>query len=234
MSLLIVVLLYRSFNTIILVGVTGVTAVLASVATINLLQQNLTIISLSLPLIAIIIAIADAIHILNYHKSLKNNESAPENKSLLKGYLPCFKTSITTAVGVGSFAFSDILPLHFFSISAFVACLVVYFYTMLTIWLWLTLIPCGFDFNRQSIKKIAGKTEQVLNKVTLHKKPILISFVAITALTLLTLSNIKTETNMLDVFFAKNSQTYQNFDKTDKNFGGIGNVSIILKAKRLF
>ena len=109
---------------------------------IVMLGHFITIINITLFILVLVITVADAIHMLNYWErfTLKNSKQ-PIFDTIRATWLPCFITSITTAVGFGSFATSSIIPLNQYGIQSFFVMIFAYVIVMTFVPFLLKLMP---------------------------------------------------------------------------------------------
>ena len=131
-ALMIMLLLavFRSFiKTFVVILPTLFCLILTQICLI-LLNHPLTIINITLIILILVISIADSIHIINRFQYISNNndQSVVENIKLTiqQTWLPCFITTITTAIGFGSFYLSDIVPLRNYGVESFLVILLSY------------------------------------------------------------------------------------------------------------
>ncbi len=92
-------------------------------------------VSVGLPPLVLCIAVTDVIHLMHcYHRALSTVRTQREalRQMFKEATLPCFLTSLTTAVGFGSLMFNDITPIKGFGMLAalgvsvcFMACIIV-------------------------------------------------------------------------------------------------------------
>ena len=112
---------------------------------IVLMGHYITIINVTLFILVLVITVADAIHMLNYWERYKLAKSPhPIADTIRSTWLPCFITSITTAVGFGSFASSNIIPLHQYGLQSFFVMIFAYIIVMTFVPFLLQLIPPKF------------------------------------------------------------------------------------------
>ena len=217
-----------------LFGTAGI-CVLASLSIIVLFGHDLTIISLTLPVMIVVIALADCLHIMGYWDDLRQSENFTDAGDLLKrvmGYSwrPCLNTSLTTAIGFGSFALSDILPLQQFGRDAAIAVMVSYVIMLLAmtsgLWYVSWQKPTSkLDARNDSI--ISAILQKLLKLVHARSKTITTFSILTLIITGTALGWARTETNLLDVFFKPDSEIYRAFDLIDDELGGSGSVDII-------
>ncbi len=209
--------------------------VLSSISIIVLFGHDLTIISLTLPIMIVVIAVADCLHIMGYWDDLRQSETFDDAGTLLKrvmGYSwrPCLNTSLTTAIGFGSFALSDILPLQQFGRDAAVAIMVSYVIMMLAMTSGLFYVSWQKPTSKRDARNdaiISAILRQLLKLVHARSKTITIFSLLTLIITGTALGWARTETNLLDVFFKPNSEIYQAFNLIDDELGGSGSVDII-------
>ena len=98
---------------------------------IVMLGHFITIINITLFILVLVITVADAIHMLNYwERFVLKKSKQPIFDTIRATWLPCFITSITTAVGFGSFATSSIIPLNQYGIQSFMVMIFAYVIVM--------------------------------------------------------------------------------------------------------
>ena len=197
---------FRNFYKILIVVASATVTVLSTVVIVTLRGHPLTAVSLILPVVIIVIAIADSIHILTRWNILR--QTIPNDRQLLKEtmketWLPCLVTSITTGVGFGAFYFSEIIPLQYFGTDAFVTVFVAYLLIITISWGGI------YVFQKQLHRSDHIQTKNVVTKYLLgvHKwtqrfwKWVLVVSILLTVGFGYMLKDIYTETNFLDVFF---------------------------------
>ena len=232
-------IIFRSFTRVLSVIYIAISTLAAMGCIFVLYDYPISAASSALPIILIVIVIADAIHIFRRWdantKKIANLKDAAK-RTFQETWRPCFHTSLTTAIGFGSFYFSELLPLKQFGQVAFITILLAYAMILSHIWL------CLLLFYKHYINKSAKKGEihtwlngllSSLYKLTSHHASLIvtISFILIT-IGIGSLFFLRTETNLLDTFFKKRSETYQSFDFIDEHLGGTGSVDIIVQSQK--
>ena len=197
-----------------------------------------SVVSLSLPILIIVIAIADSIHIVARWERLKNirNPWARIKQTTRQIWFPCLVTSITTAVGFGVFYFSELIPLSHFGMDAFISILLAYpTMLLLTLGSLYVLNPWLIQDEEKDQKQKELCHESFISHWTqwLQKFPAvtIIIILLITAPVIYQLSKAHTETNFLDAFFPKKSPIYQAFTFIDEELSGSGAIDIILQGE---
>ena len=224
----------------------GVNIITAS-ATFFIIAINghfLTSLSIALIIMVTVVGVSDAFHILEYWEFHNQKE---ENKSKSKlhniyltmkaSYLPCFLTSLTSSLGFSTFVFTNIIPLYNFSIDASISILFSYMLNMLFLFSFLYIMPWNFNKSSSSIKMFnyyhsmnIKILQLIFTLVVKHSKKIIILFYTVTIFLSLSLPFARTESNFLDVFFAKKSNFYQDFIYLDKHFDGSNSFNIIIQG----
>ena len=196
----------------------------------------MTAISISLPILILVVAIADAIHIFKRWDTLSaeiSDHSEGLRRTVQETWMPCLLTSVTTAVGFGSFYFSELIPLRNFGEISLIVILLAYFIIVSHTWFFIY-------FYGERLQKKDGELYPRLGhfleaSYTSFTSPgrhfILAFFLLLIAVSAYSFRFIRTETNFLDVFFKKSSTIYQDFNYVDEELGGTGAVDILLSAR---
>jgi hydrophobe/amphiphile efflux-3 (HAE3) family protein len=180
-----------------------------------------------IPPIVLAIVLADSIHFVSegMHRKVK-----PTIEHLA---LPCFLTSLTTAIGFFSLMVSRINPIKELGLVAGVGILLAYGITF-------TLLPAligrfGLFKDAQPARHTLKDTfDEFMVKIGNFNKKfnvfILIAAFGVIILSFLGLSRIKVETNVLE-YFKKESYIYKSTDFINDNLSGTYFLEISLKAK---
>ena len=204
-------------------------------AVMSFLGHPMTVISLALPALLSVIAVADALHILAQYDDLAQKGDV-SLRDMLRAcgkriLLPCFLTSFTSAVGFGAFYVSELIPLTHFGLQSFVAILLVYPLALLLSTSVLFLFPQHIAKRAQRRDwGLAAFLERCHRWTTRRPLWVVGAFLTLTLGLSAGLFHIKTETNFLEVFFKESSRIRQDFLIADKKLGGSGSVDILLRA----
>ena len=245
--LLLLYLVFGHFLKMFLVTVCACFALLAIFGIFFIFQHPLTVVSMTLPILVLVIAVADAIHILArweiYYKE-DADVSLTLKKVFKETWLPCLFTSVTTAIGFGSFYFSELLPLKYFGLDSFVGILLSYIVIITSMGLGLAVFTPiqKRPLQREGLKEketLAMNAHLILDTflskschsfVSQHYKFICISTLVLSLLFSATFPFIYTETNFLHAFFKEKSFTRQSFNYVDAHLGGAGGVDLLVEA----
>jgi uncharacterized protein len=232
---LMIFLIYRSLTKFLIVLLSALAAISFNFLSFLILDVDLNIVALTLPVLIIVIAVSDSIYILAKWDVFLDDYK--DRKLLLfkvirYSWKPCFLTSVTTAIGFGSFYFSEILPLRELGKVAVFAIMLAYVGIVATNWFCLFLFSDILSKSPDNIVRI--KLNVFLDNIVLfveryHKKILSLSLL-ILLLFAAAFNLIYTETNFLDVFFKKSSPTYKSFDFVDKHLGGSRAIDLVFRA----
>jgi len=198
---------------------------------------------LALPVMVAVIAVADALHILarwdglggdgdagNGDSGAGNGEFAARIKATIRQtWLPCLGASVTSAVGFGAFAVSELIPLRHFGLASAAAILYAYPLIVGAVWggLWLAPSLRAAPGQRFAWAKFADAAHRLSGA---HAGRVAAAALAVTALLGGGLAGLRTETNFLTVFFAEDSRVRRAFDLVDAQLGGSGRVEVVLRG----
>ena len=237
--LVIVVLLviYRNIIRVVLILLSSICCLIYSLMIFKLFARDIDIISMILPILVIVISLSDSIFI-NARAELLLNKY-PNKKLFLKALitqtkLPCFLTSLTTAIGFGSFYFSEITPLHNLSYLAIISIMGSYIIIVCINW-----ISIYFLFNKLKdiirLKNQGKYFDKLLyyskSIIELHYRKILLFSIVIVFFFAFGLFKIYTETNFIKIFFKENHPVVQHHQLIDDNYYGSSTVDLIILDK---
>ena len=121
--LILLMLIFRSWIHLLIITFTAALCLLLTFNIILLQGHPLTVIGLALPVLILVIATADSIHIISRWNALSSQGTFKPHQvlrlTLKQTWLPCLGTSITTSIGFGCFYFSEIIPLRHFGADSF-------------------------------------------------------------------------------------------------------------------
>jgi len=195
------------------------------------------------------VAVADALHILARWDGLggdgdggdgdggdagdgdtgADNANARLAATVRQTYLPCLGASVTSAVGFGAFAVSELIPLRHFGLASAAAILYAYPLIVGALWggLWLAPSLRAAPRPRFAWAKLAAAAQQL---TAAHAGRVAVAALLATALLGGGLAHLRTETNFLTVFFADDSRVRRSFDLVDAQLGGSGRVEVAMRG----
>ncbi len=241
-TFILLILFLRSFLMSLIVMLTALLTLLVTVNVTVFNGHAINVVSLSLPILIVVISVADSIHILARWRHLvyMREPNARLLQTLKETWLPCLATSLTTATGFGVFYVSELLPLSQFGLDAFLSVLLAYPLILLVTFSLLFALGERLDVRVRGKrdKPGAGSQQVRLSLVCRCTRgmqsaglPITLLILVATGLVIAQLRFAYTETNFLDAFFPKQGKTYQAFQFVDDNLGGSGAIDIILRRE---
>ncbi|MCA9774339.1 MAG: MMPL family transporter, partial [Myxococcales bacterium] len=126
---IVLVLTFRSFRGVAIPLTVVALTVVAAFAFMGAVGWGVSIVSLNLPPLLMVIALADSIHLISaYYEEMAAGRPSPEaaKRAAWAVFIPCLMTSITTADGFASLLVSSILPVQRMGIVATVGILVAF------------------------------------------------------------------------------------------------------------
>ena len=191
------------------------TAVAVAMGIMSTLGHNLTVIALALPVMLSVIVVADSLHIIRYWDNAIDTAGPDDgireiiSETFEATWLPCLTTSVTSAVGFGVFTFSELTPLRDFGMDSFIGILLGYAIMMGGVFLGLyartptALARRGGQHHLSLPDRAADSFLKLDWSVVGNNRPA--TFAVAIALTLMAvvalITNAKSESNLLDVFF---------------------------------
>lgn len=193
----------------------------------NITLNNVTTI---VPPVVMALALCDTVHIFSHLDRNLINSFATKEKALshvLKAVLvPCFMTTLTTAVGFLSLYLSDIPPIKDFALVASCGMVFEFFFSFVF------LPPLLLLFNERKIFRNKQKSdsinlilEKTVNFIVVNYKRICLLGLIILMVSLWFSSMIRVETNLLD-YFKKKSTVRISTAFVENNLAGIGTMDI--------
>lgn len=239
--LIIFILLYLFFKKLALIISPMIVAMVSVVSTMGLLiasGNTIHIMSSMIPIFIMPIAVLDAIHILSeffdrYQETKDRKKTILQVMKTLSG--PMLYTSLTTAAGFGSLAFTPIPPVQTFGL--FIA------FGVMIAWFWtITFIPASIMFiNKKTLENFGLKQSRHQKKDLLaglgrttynHAKSILAGTLILTLVAIYGISQIRINDNPIKWFEA--SHPIRVADKVlNEHFGGTYMAYLSLEAETL-
>ena len=181
LALLVGVALFRSRWAVIAILATTTLAAVSSAGLMGLVGQPLNLLTSGLPLLVLVVALTDGTHVvLDIQRSLRNGSSphAAAHHAIRSLAGPCCATSLTTAVGFGSLAFSRVETVSSFGTLSFLSIGLAFLFVT-------TVVPLSASFLKEGPTRQApdlrprpdGRAAALMRGVLGHAK-------AITAVTL--------------------------------------------------
>jgi len=227
---IIVFLLFRSFYEVFIILINIGISIVFSLGFYSILGLVFNVVTVMIIPIVTILSIADCIHITKYYyeasSGLPKKEAYLETMKFIT--IPCFITSITTAMGLLSLFVSRVRPVRHFGIGAAAGVMFAFFVSLSIAPLLLTLLPQPKHLDRKAIwARILGKIDLFNRK---NYRYILIGSVVVLVVAVLGVFRIRIESNQTE-WFPKKSMFYRATKVLDKHLFGMGSFEIIINSE---
>lgn len=199
----------------------------------NITLNNVTTI---VPPVVMALALCDIVHIFSHlNKELLTRFESKEKAlaHVLKlVFMPCFLTTVTTAIGFLSLYLSDIPPIKDFALVASCGMVFEFFFSFVFLPPLLLLFNENKIFqDRQKHHKINVILEKTAGFVLKYFKGIFWAGLLMMITSLYLASMIKVETNLLE-FFKKKSEVRRSTDFVENSLAGVGTLDISFSSLR--
>ena len=232
-----VLLVFRNLR-LTLLAVANISACMASTmglfALTGITVNNVTTI---VPPLVMALSLADTVHIFS-HMGKRALDEFPDKREALasvlkKVVLPCFLTTVTTAIGFLSLAVSKIPPIKEFAYLASAGMVFEFIYSFFL------LPPLILFFSPEKIyedhharRRITNILASINNLVQGHHRKIAVGSVMLILGACWFASKIRVETNLLE-YFKKTSSVRTSLAFVEQRLSGVGSLDISLKAKEM-
>jgi len=187
------------------------------------------------PPLVMALSLSDTVHIFSHMEKRVLDEFPDKRQALAhvlrKVVLPCFLTTVTTAVGFLSLAVSEIPPIKQF---AYVASAGMVFEFMYSFFLLPPLVlffsPEKIYAEYQTRRGLNRILRSINNLVQAHSRPIVVVSCILVLVACWFATRIRTETNLVE-YFKRSSPVRTSLDFVEKTLSGVGSLDISLKAK---
>lgn len=193
-------------------------AALWTFGAIFLTVKDLTIVTVICPLFIIIIGSAYGLHYVSHFidnlYKYGNDKKLLISETLKRVGTPIFLATITTMAGFISLTWTDIVPMRqmglFVTLGiAFAGFLAIFF---------LPSLLCRISPPKPKETASQSRLTKVITSAQKHKVLVVITFIAIVAVSASFIPNLSVESSQL-MFFKENSEIRQTFDEVEQNFG---------------
>ena len=192
--------------------------VLVALGTMVRLGAPFTAVGLVLPVLVLVVALADALHVLARFDA----ERGDWRRTVRATALPCLAASLTTAAGCLSFVATPIVSLQQFAMHASLSVMLAYPMLLVPLWgamrYWPQLLGGGSTAARRGLQPVGGRVWLGV-------------WGGFALLFAAALPWAHAESDFLSIFFARDSETRRGFEVVDARLGGSGVLEIILDAQ---
>ncbi len=243
LSVLILVLFFRSVSTTILSLLVVLIGVVSTIGTTYLCGYQITLLTALIPSLVVVIGIPNCIYFINkYHTTYvadaaNPNPNARKTNALVAmvskmGVVTLF-CNITAAIGFVVFAFTKSAILQEFGVVAGISIMVIFFISFLLLPAALSLLPAP---NATQLKylhnSIVDAVLHILQKwVFQYQKPVLLITLLVVIVSILGVLRLKTVGYIVDDL-PKNDKIYVDLKYFEKNFNGVMPLEIMIDTKK--
>ncbi|WP_052813023.1 efflux RND transporter permease subunit [Desulfonatronum thioautotrophicum] len=203
-------------------------------ALLEIPMHNLTSV---IPSLAMALALADTVHIFSRleAKAVRAFQSWPEALEDILGRLvmPCFLTSLTTAVGFLSLSVSDIQPIREFAYVAAMGMVFKFFFSFLFLAPLLALRkPAAIFRDKHEYRRMSRVLTWISALVRRHYVWVNLVFLAVLVASIGFSSRIQVETNLVE-YFKQGSTLRKDLDFVQQNLSGVAILDLSLRGKEI-
>ena len=186
------------------------------------------------PPLIMAMSLADTVHIFSHLDSslLENMSKVNALCTIVKRlFLPCFLTTLTTAIGFFSLISSELSPIRDFALMSSCGMIFEFFYAFFLIPPILRFSPSKWVFRDFSKKQdfISRSTEKIYYFTKRYTFKLLLFFIILSLLSIWGASKVKVETD-LNRFFMPSTKEYKDLMFVEKNLCGTGSLDVYLKT----
>ena len=234
---LVIWVMFRNFRLTVLALVNisvCVGSTMGFMALIGTAMHNVTSV---IPSLVMALALADTVHIFSC-LDRKVLETIPDTRAALahileKVFVPCFLTTLTTAVGFLSLAVSSIPPIREFAYVASMGMVFEFFFSFVLLPPLLLLCKPSKIFRDMADERGMNAFLHFLKRiVTTHHVRICVACLLLTLVSIWFSGRVQVETNLVE-YFDKKSVLRQDLDFIQDNLSGVSTLDISVRANTL-
>ena len=181
-----------------------------------------------------IIGMGVSVHVMNEFYNLRARQQLGYDaaiKTIENLFQPVFFTALTTAIGFGALAVTQLVPVREYAALASSASMIIFLFSM-------TALPAALSFSTKVSKRTinayqgdwATKVTNSIPKFTYNnRKTIGVLSLIIFIFSLVTVVNLRVDSNVVR-YFKKDSWVAQDMEYFDRTFKGIANIEYILDS----
>jgi predicted RND superfamily exporter protein len=189
-------------------------------------------ISLLIGSLVYVLTISAGVHLANYYRETLQNTPplyAPQT-TVKKAFLPCMLAVITTVLGIGSLAISQMIPIRQFGIFASFTLIIG------TVYLFL-LLPAVFQEDANRRRNRNGREQKIINTlkwewwgniVCRYSFPLTVFFITLMIVLGYGLSRLNTSVTFHGMFY-QNAKVIRDYDQLEMKIGGLIPIEVVLR-----
>ena len=189
------------------------------------------ILSILVPILALIIGVADGIHLVSRYRE-ELNEGKQQEEALAQAikhmFSACFLTTFTTAVGFFSLIVADTVVIRDFGIHSSIAVMTAFFAVMLVVPCYLSFLPAN---KVPSIPKQQHKLYDTIHTICWnHPRKVISSVIFLCLMAIVYGSNVRPNSHLLEMYHPEHPTHYA-IKEVDQHLSGIVPIFIYIESK---
>ncbi|MFC4263230.1 RND family transporter [Ferruginibacter yonginensis] len=243
LSVLILLLFFRSISTTLLSLAVVLIGVIFTVGTTYLCGYQITLLTALIPSLVVVIGIPNCIYFINkYHTSYLKDVDNPSPKERKNNALVAMVSkmgvvtlfcNITAAIGFVVFSFTKSEILQEFGVVAGISIMVIFFISFILLPSALSMLPVPSKnelkyLNNQLIEKALNRIEKWVFQ---YRKPVVVITVIVVLVAIAGVMKLKTVGYIVDDL-PKKDRIYLDLKYFEKNFGGVMPLEIMVDTKK--
>jgi hypothetical protein len=201
--------------------------------TVGYLGITMNAVTVGLPSLMLCVGILDCVHLLTAYRNARQNDLDHElalKEALSDTLVPCFQTSLTTAIGFSSVAVSELIPIREFGLLAAYCTAIIYPICFLTMPFLLGVIPISSKGLSRTDSRLPQRIIDAALRLHRSYRAVLGVLIGITCAALYFATHIEVETNHLR-FIYPNEDVRIATNYIEDNLGGVAPFEIVIDTK---
>ncbi|HAC92694.1 MAG TPA: hypothetical protein DCF63_18990, partial [Planctomycetaceae bacterium] len=227
-------LLLRSVRLMMMVFFVGGVSAMASMSVVWWSGQAVDAILLTMPSLVYVLGMSGAIHVINYYRdsAISHGVSTAADRALKHALVPATLCAVTTAIGMGSLGFSNIMPIRKFGIFSAIG-------VMGTLMLVFVFLPSALAMFPPKLAQLQGAGARITKKIASFWEVVgrflirrhwyvNIGMAAAMAFMAFGLFKIQTSVQLLKLF-DPDSQIIRDYGWLEDNFGRLVPIELVVR-----
>jgi predicted RND superfamily exporter protein len=235
MFLLVIIFLFLSLRTVqgvLLPMVVIVASIVTAFGILGIFNWSFNMLNITLPVLLMTVGIGDSIHLITEFYHFRNQGYSPQTAATEATkilWLPCFYTSLTTALGFLAISISNLLPLKEYGIVAAIGVAVTFLISVTTLPAMLSFIQGKPEKTERIVKQgiVAKITSQIVPFTFRYSKIIVVIGTFIILITLVLAVKITVDANLVN-YFKEETQIRADIIYFDNTYNGFANLEFEL------
>jgi len=230
---------FRSIAITIILFFVGGTSAIASLSFIGWTNVRLDAVLMSMPSLVYVLGLSGAVHIVNYYREAVTSHGAAGSaeRALAQGWKPCTLAALTTALGLLSLGWSEILPIKKFGLFSALG-------VLFTLAMMFSFLPAALNIwppkpvkrrstanndEEASLDWLTIAWRRVGHVVTRHHRPVTVVSMLILIVCALGLARINTSVQLLKLF-GSGTKILEDYAWLETNLGRLVPMELVVKV----